>query len=129
MASPPNWLSQNKFFAITPTKHKSGDAEFTVTDKRRELLEHDSKLADGEEVVIGSRWFSGEHEVHKVFLDIDVEHVYKPSQTEDHGHLLLNVNLTRKELETLTEILVELGITGRGNLKQIQEAEQLFLRW
>ena len=130
MVSLPNWLTQNKFYAtVIPTDKKSGD-DFIETE-RRELTGVDDQSIVGttEERLIGSRWYSGNHEVHKVFLDIDVEHVYKASRTLGHGHLILNTNLTRKELETLTEIFVELGITGRGNLKQIQESEQLFLRW
>jgi hypothetical protein len=130
MVSLPNWLKDNEFFAaITNVAHKSND-EFANT-KRRKIPGPDSNVdfKTNEEVLIGSRWYSGKHEVHKLMLDIDVDHVYKVSRTPGHGHLILNVNLTRKELETLTEIFAELGITGHGNLRQIQEAEQLFLRW
>jgi hypothetical protein len=122
----PEWLSKNEMYAATIPSNKHSEEESSPNHHRK--VEWNDKLEPGEELLIGSRWSSSPHEVHKVFLDIDVEHVYKPSRTPGHGHLILNCNVTTKELEILAEILAQLGINGAGNYRQIINHGQLFLR-
>lgn len=117
----PEWLKYNKLYqANIPKNANSEDPQ-----PQRELKEVTS-IDDA--TLIGTKWLDGEHELHKVFLDIDVEHVYKESLTEGHAHLILNINLTRSELDILTSIFVKLGITGNGNYNQIIRDGQMFLR-
>lgn len=124
MDSLPNWLSANKLYHAPSIDNinKGSDDDHKPNNDRKEV--HDVSDAN----LIGSKCSDPPHELHKIFLDIDVEHHYQPSRTEGHGHLMLNVNVTKSELNLLNEFLVTLGITGRGNQQQVTKEGQNFLR-
>lgn len=131
MESLPDFLSSNELYitSLLPTNRDAdSDTNHNSPKLNRRIKTIYEPLKTGEEMLIGSRWMQGNHECHKVFLDIDVPHYYKPSRTEGHGHLMLNCNVATDELKVLTEILVKLGITGNGNYRQIIDDGQLFLR-
>lgn len=125
MDSLPNWLSANHLYyqpTINDIKALNSDEPHEPTTDRKQV-DTESKAN-----LIGSKFSEHPHELHKVFLDIDVEHHYQPSRTTGHGHLMLNVNVTRAELVLLNEFFVTLGITGRGNQQQVTTEGQNFLR-
>lgn len=124
MDSLPEWLENNSFYhdpSIDKRKDNS-DEKHTVPADRKQVLDPENAN------LIGSQWSSHPHELHKIFLDIDVPHVYKSSRTPGHGHLILNINVTRSELVILNELFVALGITGKGNAQQVEKEGQNFLR-
>lgn len=53
-------------------------------------------------------------EVHLPVIDLDIEHHYEPSSTSGHGHLFLNVSLTRDQMTELVSVLARLGIIEAG---------------
>lgn len=124
MDSLPNWLSKNKLYHSPSLDTKQGNS-----DDHHELNNDRKLVTDPKEAnVISSQWSDGTHEMHKVFLDIDVDHVYQQSRTSGHGHLMLNVNVTPTELAIINQLFVQLGITGIGNHKQVVNEGQNFLR-
>lgn len=124
MDSLPDWLSQNELYIAPDIDKRDGRSDNEHKQIEDRTLTKDISQAN----VIGSRFSPYPHELHKIFLDIDVPHHYQQSKTPGHGHLMLNVNVTRSELVLLHEFLVALGITGKGNQAQITDYEQNFLR-
>lgn len=111
----PKWLQRNNFYNFDRLSDDSEDKEAWVDV--RDLFQVET---EEEANLIGSKFVSGRHELHKVFIDLDVEHYYVPSSTEGHGHLYINVDLTREELGTLMGTLCKFGIVGDGWRYQIQ---------
>lgn len=124
MDSLPKWLSENYLYNqkdINIIKDNSDDPHTYINERELVTKEEDANL-------ISSKFSEHPHELHKIFLDIDVEHHYTSSRTPGHGHIMLNVNVTRSELMLLHEFLVALGISGRGNQHQVTAEGQNFLR-
>lgn len=85
-----------------------GDFEEVVRDQAIEP-------ADTEDAVLVTSRYKGEGiETHALLIDLDVPHVYVPSSTEGHGHLLVDVKLTEREWQTTMRLLSEVGVVGRG---------------
>lgn len=94
---------------------------------RRGQLERDSEQGasvyiDEERVIaratdanlITSRYEGEGIETHALLLDLDVEHIYVPSSTEGHGHLYVNLKLSRGEWERVMRELALVGVIGAG---------------
>lgn len=59
--------------------------------------------------------FKGEGiETHAVLIDLDMPHEYVPSSTEGHGHLLLDMKLTRRDWRELMIALAKAGVIQPG---------------
>lgn len=54
----------------------------------------------------------GEH--HLITIDLDVDHVYIPSTTPGHGHLLVNHPIAWEKYSRLLLLLLELGVLEEG---------------
>jgi hypothetical protein len=64
--------------------------------------------------LITSRYKGEGIETHALLLDLDVEHIYVPSSTEGHGHLIVDAKLSRNEWEKVMRVLTDAGIIGPG---------------
>lgn len=64
--------------------------------------------------LVVSRYAGGGIETHALLLDLDVEHEYWPSSTEGHGHLLVNLKLTRQEWQRVMQVLRDVGVISPG---------------
>lgn len=94
---------------------------------RRGELQHDSNqqvsayvdeelaIADWTDANLVTSRYEGEGiETHALLLDLDVEHIYVPSSTEGHGHLYVNLKLTRTEWERVMRELAAVGVISAG---------------
>lgn len=95
--------------------------------RKAKHLQHDSKqfvrnqdewerpTADLDEADLLTSRFQGEGiETHALLLDLDVEHTYLPSTQEGHGHLLVNVKLSRERWKHLMKSLALAGVIEQG---------------
>jgi hypothetical protein len=110
----PNWLRNNFLFY---KEELNDDSDRTDLWERRGDFQQVENVENAN--LIGSMFVDGRHQLHKVFLDLDVEHLYVPSTSPGHGHLYINVDVTQKELLDLVEHLARLGILGSGSLHQV----------
>lgn len=64
--------------------------------------------------LVVSRFAGGGIETHALLLDLDVEHEYWESSTPGHGHLLVNLKLTRQEWQRVMQVLRDVGVISPG---------------
>lgn len=65
---------------------------------------------------------------HMPVLDLDIPHRLIPSSTPGHSHLYLDVEMSAAQYQDLVELLVEVGVMGRGNLIQFEVRGETFAR-
>lgn len=65
---------------------------------------------------------------HMLCLDLDQQHWYKESSTPDHGHLVINADLSKEDLKEIIDVLAKHGIVQDGIKKQIDDRGFLSLR-
>jgi len=120
----PKWLRNNILY------NKKVFAEDSDDPESWDEIEEVSRTENLEEAtVVSSQWYAGSKiNLHKLFLDLDCEHVYVPSSTPAHGHLMINVDLTYDDLYDLVKMLVKLDILGPGSLAQLRQREANTLR-
>lgn len=111
----PEWLKRCRFYFM---RFLSDDSS-TLSGWHDARDEHLVKATESANL-IGSQFVEGRHPLHKLFIDLDVEHWYVPSSTEGHGHLYVNVDLTPEELQELMNTLAGYGIVGKGWAYQVQ---------
>lgn len=125
----PKWLKNNFLY------NKSQLTDDSESEESWQDLHESERVEDLDEAnVISSKWYdsgNGRLVLHKLFLDLDVEHLYVPSSTPGHGHLYLNVDLNPDQLEGLMATLVRFGIVSKGSLRQVRSrgASTLRLPW
>jgi hypothetical protein len=51
---------------------------------------------------------------HALLLDLDVPHVYLPSSTPGHGHLMIDLQLNHREWETVMLALADAEVLEKG---------------
>lgn len=79
-----------------------------------------SNLEPFEQVPLGvanlltSEKYNGKH---ALLLDLDTQHHYVPSTTEDHGHIYINADLDYEDMIQILEILAKHGIVQQGYLE------------
>lgn len=64
--------------------------------------------------LVTSRFKGRGIETHALLLDLDVPHTYIPSSTEGHGHLLIDVQLGKRQWENVMRQLATNGIIEQG---------------
>lgn len=105
-------------FLATFVKHlrfRKGQLEKDSEQMPSVYVDEERVIADPIEANLITSCFQGEGiETHALLLDLDVEHVYVPSSTEGHGHLYVNVKLTRREWEAVMQALDNAGVIGNG---------------
>lgn len=65
---------------------------------------------------------------HRVMLDLDCPHVYVPSSTEGHGHLIIDVPQDFNNLLTLLNLMFEMGILQSGFAAATKHRGETWLR-
>lgn len=65
---------------------------------------------------------------HMLFLDLDVEHEYRPSSTDGHGHLAVNLDLEPDAMFLLMDILAAGGVIEVGYAKASRQRGYAGLR-
>jgi hypothetical protein len=127
----PDWLRKNYLYV----KEYLGDD--SMNPRAFVRLEESERTFDLEQAnVISSQWHTDpwnneDNDIHKVFLDLDCEHWYVPSSTPGHGHLYINVNMRRKDLDWLMGQLYRFGIVSSGWKGQLEnrQANTFRLPW
>ncbi|QHB37499.1 hypothetical protein PP339_gp095 [Mycobacterium phage Onyinye] len=68
---------------------------------------------------------------HVLFLDLDVEHVYVPSTTLGHGHLIINAPMSQDQMLRTLDKLMEVGVIepGYANSARSRGAAWLRMPW
>lgn len=111
----PNWLRNNRLYNMgilsDDSENRSG---WRDAREEHQTWNHDDAN------LIGSQFVDGRHPLHKVFIDLDVEHYYVESGTSGHAHLYINVDLTPDELMELQQTLNKFGIVGPGWVFQLE---------
>lgn len=80
---------------------------------------------------IGSRTmnFKGQPcDWHQPLLDIDVPHVYMPSTTEGHGHLIFRKRMPWADYLKLMEVMAEVGLLEKGFVEAAKTRGEAWLR-
>lgn len=65
---------------------------------------------------------------HRVLLDLDCPHVYIPSSTEGHGHLVIDVPQDWEKLNQLLQLLGDMGILQYGFVDATKSRGESWLR-
>lgn len=65
---------------------------------------------------------------HRVLLDLDVPHVYVPSSTDGHGHLIIDVPQDFKTLQKLLQLLGDMHILQYGFVDATTARGETWLR-
>ena len=68
------------------------------------------------------------HGKHRVLLDLDVPHVYIPSSTEGHGHLVIDVPQDWENLNKLLQLMGDMGILQYGYVDATKSRGESWLR-
>lgn len=66
--------------------------------------------------------------MHRVLLDLDCDHMYVPSSTPGHGHLLINVPQKWSTLKELLQLLGDMGILQYGFVDATTSRGETWLR-
>lgn len=107
----------------------NGDSEFKVDEDWNERWEKD--VDNWEEAdAISSAYRDDTHLKgrHALLLDLDVEHVYVPSSTPYHGHLILNVELDKADMLEVLEVLRKHNILQPGYVSAARARGAAWLR-
>jgi hypothetical protein len=118
----PYWLKGNKLFFIKNLQTDSniqGEAE--MQRDRTEV----TALGDANIISSESKDFPGHH---YLFLDLDQDHVYLPSTTEGHGHLIVRTLLKYDEIGEIIRVLAKHGILQEGIEGRWVESGAMYLR-
>lgn len=65
---------------------------------------------------------------HRVLLDLDCPHVYVPSSTPGHGHMIIDVPNKFKDVVTLLNLMFEMGILQSGFASATAKRGETWLR-
>lgn len=65
---------------------------------------------------------------HRVLLDLDVQHVYVPSSTPGHGHLIIDVAQDFNTVVALLNMMFEMGILQSGFASATKHRGETWLR-
>jgi hypothetical protein len=65
---------------------------------------------------------------HKIAIDLDCSHVYVPSTTPGHGHLIVDVDLSWYAYENLLEHLARVGVLEPGYVSAAKHRKATWLR-
>lgn len=65
---------------------------------------------------------------HRVMLDLDCPHVYVPSSTEGHGHLIIDVPQDFNNLMALLNMMFDMGILQSGFAAATKHRGETWLR-
>ena len=94
---------------------KSGSEDNGIGDFEEVVRSQTVSPATEEDANLVTSKYKGEGiETHALFIDLDVPHIYVPSSTEGHGHLLVDVKLTKTEWLKAMNALETAGLIGRG---------------
>ena len=89
----------------------------------------EDKVAIYEATAIGSKVQSDYlKDQHQILLDIDVPHVYIPSTTEGHGHLIFRRQVSFAAYLRLMEHMAELGLIEPGFVSATRNRGEAWLR-
>ena len=129
MSEWPKWLKHNFLYN---TDISADDSEDPTSWTNLNELDRVENLDEAN--IVTSKWYEsrvGNVSMHKLFLDLDIEHLYVPSSTPGHGHLMINVDLDEKDLKELVALLVKLNVLSPGSLGQLvtRGANSLRLPW
>lgn len=107
----------------------NGDSEFKVDDHWDERWEKDVLLWE-ESNAISSAYRDDTHNKgkHALLLDLDVDHVYVPSSTKYHGHLIVNVALKQEDMQEVLDVLNRHGILQDGFVSAARARKCAWLR-
>ncbi|QNN99734.1 hypothetical protein PBI_ROPE_75 [Mycobacterium phage Rope] len=75
----------------------------------------------------GARIYKSEGK-HRVLLDLDCPHVYVPSSTPGHGHLIIDVPQDWNTYKRLLQLLGDMGILQYGYVDASFKREETWLR-
>lgn len=73
----------------------------------------------------GSSFWKGKH---MLFLDLDIAHVYVPSTTEGHGHLIVQTMLSQEAMQECLDVLAKHGVVQEGFAKAAAHRKSAWLR-
>lgn len=59
--------------------------------------------------------------MHMPVLDLDIPHLYLQSSTAGHGHLYLDVPMTKRQYKKFLKMLYKRGIIEHGYYKQFKQ--------
>jgi len=128
----PKWL---RFKTIAAFLRKAvvdfplnGDSETKVDEDWDErVVHHVNNWADANAVSseLSGSWDKG---YHMVLLDLDIDHVYIPSSTPYHGHLILKTRLKQEAMQEVLEVLGKHGILQPGYVSAARHRKSAWLR-
>lgn len=103
----------------------SGDISERTPDER--VVQ--DKVALHEATAIGSKVQSDYlRDQHQVMFDIDVPHVYVPSTTEGHGHIIFRKQLPFSKYLSLLEHMADVGLVEQGFVDAARNRGEAWLR-
>lgn len=107
----------------------NGDSEFRVDDTWDERWEKDVLLWE-EADAISSAYRDDTHlkGKHALLLDLDVDHVYVPSSTPYHGHLVIKAELSKDDMLEVLKVLGKHGILQGGYVSAAHARGAAWLR-
>ncbi len=109
----------------------NGNSEFCVDDHWDERWEKDCLLWE-ESNAIASTYRDDTHlkGKHALLLDLDVDHVYIPSSTKYHGHLIINTprGLSFDDMMEILTVLNKHGILEPGYVSAAKARGKTWLR-
>lgn len=107
----------------------NGDSEFKVDDTWDERWEKDVLLWE-ESNAISSAYREDTHlkGKHALLLDLDIEHVYVPSSSPYHGHLIIEAKLSKEDMLEVLTVLSKHGILQGGYVSAAHARGAAWLR-
>lgn len=107
----------------------NGNSEFKVEDEWDERWEKDVDNWD-EANAVSSAYRSDTNlkGKHALLLDLDVEHVYVPSSTPYHGHLIINADLSKEDMLEVLHVLQKHNILQPGYVSAAHARGAAWLR-
>lgn len=133
-----NWERRKKFrdwFAVTERLH-AAVVNFYAKDSQSILDSPDERMVRdnvkrAEATAIGSSviGYDGFHTGrHQILMDLDGPHVYQPSTTEGHGHLIFRKQVSWTKYLKFLDACVDVGIVEPGYRDAAKHRKEAWLR-
>ena len=113
---PPSSSDRDSFLLsfVRHLRFRRGQLERDSEQGASVYIDEEQVIAQADANLITSRYEGEGIETHALLLDLDVEHIYVPSSTKGHGHLYVNLKLSRWDWERVMRELAAVGVIGAG---------------
>lgn len=120
-----DWFSVCHDLHAAVVNFYAGDSGENITKPQRIIRD---QVPLDEATGIGSKVNTMLKENHQILLDLDCPHVYVPSSSSGHGHLILRTRVTFDEYVGLLEHMARLGIIEKGYVSATKNRGEGWLR-